>query len=107
QTGRAHHTSREIYRLVPGITEAQFPVPCFEVITKFSHLALKAGIKQHIMLSSGRESVTLFQGTICHARRHRNSGIRCAGRQGRVGNGERVKWVCKWHADAHWAKPTS
>ena len=59
------------------------------------------------MFGGGSCPGTRFQGTICNARRHRKSGISCAGRQGRVGNGERVKWVCKWHADADWAKPNS
>ncbi len=58
--GCTDHTFREIYRFVPGITKTQFPVPCFKVITKFSHLAFKAGVKQHIVFGGGRCSVTLL-----------------------------------------------
>ena len=68
------HTLREIYCFVPGITEAQFPVPCFKVITEFSHLAFKAGVKQHIVFGGWRCSVTRLQPTIFNSGRHRNIG---------------------------------
>src|SRR2546423_1321580 len=104
QARLADHTFREIYRFLPRITKTQFPVPCFKVITKFSHLAFKAEVKQHIVFDGGRCSVTYFQGTIFNSGGHPNSGKVCARWQSCVGNGERIKGVLYWHTDARRTK---
>src|SRR6476646_10358530 len=107
QTRLADHTFGEIYRFIPRITETQFPVPCFKVITKFSHLAFKADVKQHIVFGGGRCSVTCFQATIFNSGGHPNSGKGCARWQSCVGNGERIKCVLYWHTDAVWTKAST
>src|SRR5215813_9010578 len=57
QTRLAHLTKGQVRSLVARVAEAQFPVPRIEVITKFSHLAFKSEIEEHIpvgkLLASG------------------------------------------------------
>ena len=44
----AGFANREILPLIPGITEAGFPVPTLEIIAEFTHLTLKSKIKESV-----------------------------------------------------------
>src|SRR6476659_3167444 len=49
---------RQILSFVPGITEPGFPVPCLEIITKLSHLALKPDVEKGIQIGELLTPVT-------------------------------------------------
>ena len=38
-----------VLRIVPGVTETQFPVPILEIIAKFSHLTFEPDVEEHIL----------------------------------------------------------
>src|SRR5439155_1462393 len=45
QSRLADCTGRQVLPLVPRVTETSFPVPCLEIIAKFTHLAPQTNIK--------------------------------------------------------------
>ena len=49
QARLAHHATKEIFLVIPGITKTQFPIPILEVIAKFSHLTAKSGVEQNVV----------------------------------------------------------
>src|SRR5690349_11314102 len=48
QSRLADHTDGQILPFVPGITEACFPIPSLEIITKFSHLTTQPNVEKEI-----------------------------------------------------------
>src|SRR5215831_14383017 len=51
QSRLASFVDGQILPLIPGITETQLPVPRFEIITKFSHLATQAHVEELVPVS--------------------------------------------------------
>src|SRR2546429_2084978 len=103
QTRLADLANGQVLTLVASVAEAQFPVPCLEIIAKFSHLALKSDVEEHIpvgkLLVSGAGVVNA---TKPDAGCHRDWGS--VNNQSRISHCERIKRILDWHADAGRAK---
>jgi len=84
QAWRADNVLRQIYRLLPRITETRFPVPGFKVIAEFAHLTAQAGIKVVKVLGRRKISETSFDTAIGNSGGDSHSGIRAARRQDRI-----------------------
>src|SRR6266446_4970657 len=101
QSRLADCARRQILALVPGITETSFPVPRLEIIAKLPHFAAEANIEQIIVVS---EPIVSRTGIVNGPKP--NSGIygetASIGKEiwnGRIGNGEGVKRILKWHTE--------
>src|SRR6266478_9387508 len=106
QSRRADFANGQVLPLVQGIAEARFPVPCPEIIAKFSHLTTQANIEKGIpvgeLVMSGTDVVSASEP---NPGSHRETG---AAREeiwnSCIGNSERIKRIRDWHADIEWTK---
>src|SRR5947208_11467422 len=99
QANLAYLAYRQILPLVPGITEAGFPVPSLKIVTKLSHLTLKADVEKGIPIG---ELLTPITGVVnapkpnTSSHRHWSS----INNQSRICNCERIKRIRDWDTDA-------
>ena len=91
----ADDISRLDFLLVPGITEARFPVPRLKVISKFAHLTAKPDIKENIVERGRSISVTSLEPAKANPGSHRR-----AIRQSCVRHRERIKGILQGHTNA-------
>src|SRR4030095_16916569 len=102
QARLASFADGQILSLIAGVTQTQLPVPTLEVISKFAHFAAQANIEQIIMVSKLIVSRT---GVVNAAESNSGSyrkaaSIRKETWNSRVRDGERIKRILNWHADA-------
>src|SRR5262249_32178407 len=97
---------RQILPLITRITETGFPVPGFKIIAEFSHLTVEPNVKESIPVSElftsrpgivnpSKPNPSSYGKTASVRKKICNSGIR---------DGERIKRILDWHADAELAK---
>ena len=82
--------------IVPGITKTRFPIPVLEVIAKFSQLAAKSGIEQHIIVGEFNSCHT----SVVDAAKADPGVNRRAIRQTGVRHRKGIKRILDWHTDA-------
>src|SRR5262249_16793139 len=102
----ANVTYRQILPLVPGITETGFPVPRLEIVAEFSHLTLEPDVKESIPVS---ELFTSGPGVVNSAKPNASSygktaSVRKEICNSRIRDGEGIKRILDWHADAELTK---
>src|SRR5438067_8441780 len=103
QSRLADFANGQVLPLVPRITEARFPVPRFEVIAKFSHLATQPHVEERIVVSeffmSGTSIVNAAIKSPCS-----HGDWNSVNNQSRIRDGEGIKRIRDWHTDAEVAK---
>src|SRR4030095_11326597 len=91
----------QVLPLVPGITEAQFPVPSLEVVAKLSHLTTEPDVEQRIpvgkLFMSGTGVVSAAKPN-SHSHRE-TASVRKEIWNSRIGDRERIKRIRDWHTD--------
>jgi hypothetical protein len=106
QSGLADFADGQVLPLVPGITEAQFPVPSFEVVAKFSHLTAEPDVEERIPVGELFMSGTgIINATKPNARSDRQT--RPIGKEiwnSRISDCERIPRVHDWDTDASGTK---
>ena len=102
QSRLADFANGQVLPLVPGITEARFPVPRLEIIAKFSHLTTQADIEKGICVGELVMSRTgVINATKPNARSHRKTrAIRKEIWNGRIRHCEGIKRIRNRHTDA-------
>src|SRR5262249_4729362 len=106
QPSLADVANGQILPLVAGITETGFPVPGLEIIAEFSHLTLQPNVKESIPVS---ELFTSRPGIVNTTKPNPSSygktaSVRKEICNSRIRNGERIKRILDWHADAQLTK---
>src|SRR6266478_7396481 len=101
QSRRADFANGQVLPLVQGIAEARFPVPCPEIIAKFSHLTTQANIEKGIpvgeLVMSGTGVVSASEP---NPGSHRETGaVRKEIWNSRIGDCKRIKRIRDWHTD--------
>src|SRR5690242_19958947 len=96
QPGLAHLANGQVLSLVAGITETHFPIPCLEVIPKFSHLTTQTDVKQLVPVS---ELLTPWASVVDAAKSNTSShrDWYSVNYQSRVANCEGIKRILDWH----------
>src|SRR5437016_14128964 len=99
QTRLADLAYGQVLSLVASVAEAQFPVPRLEVIAEFSHLTLKSDVEEHIPVGKLFMSGTgVVNATKPDAGSQRDWDP--VNSQSRISDGEGIKRILDWHADA-------
>src|SRR5262249_10760108 len=106
QPSLADVANGQILPLVAGITETGFPVPGLEIIAEFSHLTLQPNVKESIPVS---ELFTSRPGVVNTSKPNPSSygktaSVRKEICNSRIRDGERIKRILDWHADAELTK---
>src|SRR5437667_7981930 len=106
QSRLAHIAYRQILPLIPGITETGFPVPGLEIVAEFCHLTLEPNVKESIPVS---ELFTSRPGVVDTTKPDPSSygktaSVRKEVWNSRIRDGERIKRILDWHADAELTK---
>src|SRR5205814_7302818 len=106
QSRLAHVAYRQILPLIAGITETGFPVPGLEIVAEFSHLTLKPNVKESVPVS---ELFTSRPGVVNTTKPNTSSygkttSVRKKICNSRIRDGERIKRILDWHADAQLTK---
>src|SRR4029077_20934409 len=99
QPGLAGFAYRQVLSLVARVTETHFPIPCLEVIAKFSHLTTQPDVEELIPVS---ELFVPWTG-IVQAAEPNTSGQRnrrSVNNQSRVPNCEGIERILDWDTDA-------
>src|SRR5207249_4688848 len=92
--------------LIPRITETGFPVPGLEIIAEFSHLTFEPNVKESIPVS---ELFTSRPGVVNTTKPNAGSNgktgsVRKEICNSRIRDGEGIKPILDWHADAQLTK---
>src|SRR5207248_5194683 len=103
QSKLADFANGQVLPLVPRITEARFPVPRFEVIAKFSHLTTQPHVEKGIPVSELFMSGTSV-GNTAKKNPCSHGDWNSVNNQIRIRDGERIKRIRDWHADAEVGK---
>src|SRR5437762_4623152 len=106
QSRPAHLAYRQILPLIPGITETGFPVPGLEIVAEFCHLTLEPNVKESIPVS---ELFTSRTGVVNTTKPNpsgygKTAAVRKEMCNSRIRDGERIKRILDWHADAELTK---
>src|SRR6266480_3043582 len=101
QAGLADFADRQVLPFIPRITETQLPVPCLEIIAKFSHLAAQPNVEEIIIVSE-----LFVSGTGVVSSAEPNSGsywqtgpVRKEIWNSRIRDCEGIKGILDWHTD--------
>src|SRR5438128_8299799 len=102
QSRLAHIAYRQILPLIPGITETGFPVPGLKIVAELCHLTLEPNVKESIPVS---ELFTSRPGVVNSTKPNPSSygktaSVRKEICNSRIRDGERIKRILDWHADA-------
>src|SRR6266550_2073242 len=102
QSRLADFANGQVLPLVPGVTEACFPVPRLEIIAKFSHFTTQPNVEQRILVGELFMSGTsVVNATKPNARSHRKTrAVRKEIWNGRIRHCERIKRIHNRHTDA-------
>src|SRR6266481_5537004 len=99
QSRLADFADRQILSFIPRITKTQLPVPCLEIIAKFSHLSSQTNIKEIIPVG---ELFMSWAGVTNAAKinpcRHRDT--ESVNNDSIIRDRKRIKRIRDWHADA-------
>src|SRR6266446_5748707 len=106
QSRLAHVAYRQILPLIPGITETGFPVPRLEIIAEFSHLTFEPNVKESIPVSELFTSrPRVVNATKPNPSSYRKTAsVRKEICNSRIRDGEGIKRVLDWYADADLTK---
>src|SRR6266496_712208 len=102
QSRLADFANGQVLPLVPGVTEARFPVPRFEMLSEFPDFTTQANVEQRILVGELFMSRTgVINPTKPNARSHRKTrAVRKEIWNGRIRHCERIKRIRNRHTDA-------
>src|SRR6266480_3222366 len=103
QSRLARFADGQVLPFITGITKTELPVPSLEIIAKFSHFATQPHVEQRILVGDLFMSGTgVVNAAESNTGRHRDTDS--VNNHSVIRDGERIKRILDWHADAEGTK---